>query len=746
VMSGTGEVANLQNLLAKATAQRDLPLQKELVKKVCQYMTAGVDVSPLFTSMIMASNTTDVTQKKLVYMYLSYYSRENADLALLSINTMHSDCRHNNPLIRGLALRSLSYLRVPSLIEYVVPMIVAGLKDDAPYVRKTAAVATAKLYRISPATVLESSIVDSLYDMIRDPDTLVIANAIQSLDEILKDEGGIATNKALLFYLLKKLSEFNEWHQIVVLQLIHRQYKPESDEILFQIMNMLDTYLSHTNHAVVFAVVALFLKFTESNYEVYQQVFQRVHDPLVSCLYRETEIVYETMKYIEIILDRSPNLFENDFKQFYGTHKDPEYLLELKFSLLSRIANSWSAPFIIDELAASTQEYSEKIAYVALQSISSITIKFPSVAEQSFACLLDLFTLQLPWLSARCLSVISDLLRKYPMEGIDVVTECRKTLEEVNKIEDTEGRNAAVWMLGEFGEQIATSPYVLEILVDQFEDLEDSTKMILLMSCVKLFGKRPAECQPILGDLLALCVEQTTDVHLRYRAMLYYKWLKFDIQKCLELVNVMKDPVDEFVESTRDTILSDQLFEEFHTLAVVYGKPCSYFPKVDPPRLYEDDSEEWEESESEETDDDDTSVTSNPIRVQYTNPPANEIQFLSREKATIDPTTFETCWQKWDISHQRKRKVLTTTGQSLLESLEAHLETAKIFVLASGETNGKIKIYGYSKVSSSQGLHYLLIELIADASTYEALITMKTDLAECLGAVLTALEVFLDRI
>jgi vesicle coat complex subunit len=49
--------------------------------------------------------------------------------------------------------------------------------------------------------------IDVLYDMIRDKDTHVIANAIMALDEILLEERGIATNKALLLHLLSKVAQ-----------------------------------------------------------------------------------------------------------------------------------------------------------------------------------------------------------------------------------------------------------------------------------------------------------------------------------------------------------------------------------------------------------------------------------------------------------------------------------------------------------------------------------------------------------
>ena len=96
-----------------------------------------------------------MVQKKLVYMYLTFYvhNKENQDLALLAINTMYKDCHHSNPMIRGFALRSLSSLKVKNLVEYIRPMVLKGLQDTASYVRKTAAIATIKLYHISPRSV-----------------------------------------------------------------------------------------------------------------------------------------------------------------------------------------------------------------------------------------------------------------------------------------------------------------------------------------------------------------------------------------------------------------------------------------------------------------------------------------------------------------------------------------------------------------------------------------------------------------
>jgi AP-4 complex subunit beta-1 len=102
-----GEVEELMMLLRDASMERDQRKQREVIKRVVAYMTLGIDVSALFSQMIMASNTSDLVQKKLVYLYLCNYAENNPDVSLLCINTLQKDCSNVSPKIRGLALRSL---------------------------------------------------------------------------------------------------------------------------------------------------------------------------------------------------------------------------------------------------------------------------------------------------------------------------------------------------------------------------------------------------------------------------------------------------------------------------------------------------------------------------------------------------------------------------------------------------------------------------------------------------------------
>jgi len=64
--------------------------------QVIAYMTLGIDVSKVFSEMVMAASTKDLVQKKMVYHYLCNYAQQKADLAILAINTLQKDCRCDN--------------------------------------------------------------------------------------------------------------------------------------------------------------------------------------------------------------------------------------------------------------------------------------------------------------------------------------------------------------------------------------------------------------------------------------------------------------------------------------------------------------------------------------------------------------------------------------------------------------------------------------------------------------------------
>ncbi|KAK6130083.1 hypothetical protein DH2020_036210 [Rehmannia glutinosa] len=127
--------------------------RKDAVKKVIAAMTVGKDVSSLFTDVVNCMQTENLELKKLVYLYLINYAKSQPDLAILAVNTFVKDSQDPNPLIRALAVRTMGCIRVDKITEYLCDPLQRCLKDDDPYVRKTAAICVAKLYDINAELV-----------------------------------------------------------------------------------------------------------------------------------------------------------------------------------------------------------------------------------------------------------------------------------------------------------------------------------------------------------------------------------------------------------------------------------------------------------------------------------------------------------------------------------------------------------------------------------------------------------------
>jgi AP-4 complex subunit beta-1 len=230
-----GEVAEVKNQLQDALRDRDSLRRLTSLQRVISLMTMGVDVSSLFSEMVMATFTEDVVQKKLTYLYMTQHAKNDPDLAIMTINTLQKDCRDRSPVIRGLAIRTMSSLRLPTTIEYLRPIIDEGLRDTSSYVRRISVVACAKLYRTSTVSGKDDRFIHRLTELLRDHDPSVAANAIMALDEILEDDGGLQLDRVTFLHFVGNLSFFSEWHQSVILERI-AHYEPENEEEVFDIM------------------------------------------------------------------------------------------------------------------------------------------------------------------------------------------------------------------------------------------------------------------------------------------------------------------------------------------------------------------------------------------------------------------------------------------------------------------------------------------------------------------------------
>ncbi|RYG62753.1 hypothetical protein EON64_17265, partial [archaeon] len=169
---------------------------------------------------------------------------------------------NENPLVRGLALRSLCSLRLESILEYVEQPLAKGLRDISPYVRKTAVLGVLKIQYLAPHLVQSSGYEAIILQLLHsDPDASVVTNCLYALHELALPRGGLQATGELVALLLGRVGEFSEWGLNTVLELVSR-YRPGSEEEVFSVMNLLDPVLRTANSGSVLAVLKCFFALT----------------------------------------------------------------------------------------------------------------------------------------------------------------------------------------------------------------------------------------------------------------------------------------------------------------------------------------------------------------------------------------------------------------------------------------------------------------------------------------------------
>ncbi|XP_062247193.1 AP-4 complex subunit beta-1 [Platichthys flesus] len=519
-------VRELKRALSNPNFQSDQLRYRNTILKVIRAMSQGVDVSGLFSEMVKACATVDIVQKKLVYVFLCSYAALNPELSLLVINTLRKDCQDPNPMVRSLALRNMTNLRLPSLVEYVEQPLTAGLRDRAACVRRVAVLGWAKLHNLQTNSEIDAAVVNELYSLLRDPDPVVMVNCLRALEEILKEEGGVAINKPITHHLLNRLKECDIWGQCEVLRVLQR-YRPQSDDELFDILSLLDTSLVSPYPPVMAATLSLFLSLGSDLPAVSRAALERVRGPLLAtCGSVSREMRFTAICHIQLLLRSLPGLMGAHYKRFFCGYAEPAFIKQRKMQVLVELVNDENIVMLLDELRGYCTDVNTDTAQAAISAIGRIG---RSYSNRCLEILIELLGLKQEHITSAVVQTMRDLVWVCPQCSDTVclaVEGCEETLQ------DSQGRQALLWLLGVYGERISSAPYTLEVFIDGVRsEASLGVKMELLVATMRMFLCRPAETQDMLGRLLHYCIEEEADMCVRDQALLYYRLLHCGIEE-----------------------------------------------------------------------------------------------------------------------------------------------------------------------------------------------------------------------
>ncbi|CAL5360107.1 unnamed protein product [Camellia sinensis] len=551
--------------------------RKDAVKKVIAAMTVGKDVSSLFTDVVNCMQTENLELKKLVYLYLINYAKSQPDLAILAVNTFVKDSQDPNPLIRSLAVRTMGCIRVDKITEYLCDPLQRCLKDDDPYVRKTAAICVAKLYDINAELVEDRGFLEALKDLISDNNPMVVANAVAALAEIQETSSRpiFEITSHTLSKLLTALNECTEWGQVFILDALSK-YKAADAREAENIVERVTPRLQHANCAVVLSAVKMILQQMEliTSPDVVRNLCKKMAPPLVTLLSAEPEIQYVALRNINLIVQRRPTILAHEIKVFFCKYNDPIYVKMEKLEIMIKLASDRNIDQVLLEFKEYATEVDVDFVRKAVRAIGRCAIKLERAAERCISVLLELIKIKVNYVVQEAIIVIKDIFRRYPntYESI-IATLC----ESLDTLDEPEAKASMIWIIGEYAERIDNADELLESFLESFPEEPAQVQLQLLTATVKLFLKKPTEGpQQMIQVVLNNATVETDNPDLRDRAYIYWRLLSTDPEAAKDVVLAEKPVISDDSNQLEQSLLDD-LLANIATLSSVYHKPPEAF-------------------------------------------------------------------------------------------------------------------------------------------------------------------------
>ncbi|KAL8730686.1 MAG: hypothetical protein Q9166_003878 [cf. Caloplaca sp. 2 TL-2023] len=486
----------------------------EGLRKVISMMYRSKPCLPYFSSVVKNVASPNIEIKKLVYIYLIHYAESEPDLALLSINTIQKSLTDQNPQVRAMALRVMSGIRVPVISQIVSLAIKRGCGDMSPYVRKAAALAIPKCYKLDPSTMPQ--LLDYLSTLLSDKQYYVAGSAVTAFLDVCPERVDLIHKHYRS--LVRKLVDMDEWSQLATLRLMsiyarrclprrmkktrlskakgfYEDEASEEEGSAGEEVQILDpdlelflracrSLLHSRNSAVIVSVARCFLDLGTPEY------VDSAIGPLVALL-RSPQDIQQVALYniVDVCLTR-PERFVRYANHFLVHASDSFDVARLKFELWTLIyphCETHIRDMILCELEHFTRALSPDIVQQSVRAIGRCAQSDSSASVRCLRLLLEQVSSLDGNLAAESLTVIRHLIQQDPQAHIKTVIRLAKNLDTTP---NPEARATIIWLVGEFAgtdDENNIAPDVLRILAKGFPGESEPAKLQIVLLAAKVY-------------------------------------------------------------------------------------------------------------------------------------------------------------------------------------------------------------------------------------------------------------------
>uniref|UniRef100_A0A8C4ILU1 AP-3 complex subunit beta n=1 Tax=Dicentrarchus labrax TaxID=13489 RepID=A0A8C4ILU1_DICLA len=523
-------------------------LKLEAMKRIVAMIARGKNASDLFPAVVKNVACKNIEVKKLVYVYLVRYAEEQQDLALLSISTFQRGLKDPNQLIRASALRVLSSIRVTIIVPIMMLAIKEAASDMSPYVRKTAAHAIPKLYRLH-----------SMPQLFQGLSFLVAGSVVMAFEEVCPERIDLIHKNYRK--LCNLLIDVEEWGQVVIINMLTRYARtqflnPNINESLLEegsggdktfygsdedededeeekeknaeapamakrkpyvmdpdhrlLLRNTKPLLQSRNAAVVMAVAQLYFHLAP------KAEVGVIAKALVRLLRSHSEVQYVVLQNVATMTIKRRGMFEPYLKSFYIRSTDPTQIKVLKLEVLTNLANETNISTILREFQTYIKSMDKDFVAATIQAIGRCATNIGEVRDTCLNGLVQLLSNRDELVVAESVVVIKKLLQMQPEKHSDIIKHMAKLTDN---IQVPMARASILWLIGEYCEHVPKiAPDVLRKMAKSFTNEEDIVKLQIINLAAKLYLTNSKQTKLLTQYVLNLAkYDQNYDIRDRAR-------------------------------------------------------------------------------------------------------------------------------------------------------------------------------------------------------------------------------------
>lgn len=536
---------------------RSLKDKLDAMKRVVALISLGRDASLFFPDVVKNVVAPSLDVKKLVYLYLVHYAEEKQDLALLSINSFQKDISDPNELIRALALRVLSSVRVKVILQIVILAINKCAKDPSPYVRKAAAHAIAKVIFLDIPS--REVLIEPLAILLNDQSLEVLGSAVAVLDEVAPLRLDLIHPH--FRHLARSLPNMHHTSQVAVLRLLLRYSRHNlsphlsksgapSDPDLALLFASVQPILSSQHPSAVIAALSLWRHLTPASTPPDSTTLRPLMRLILSS---DPGTQYVALRTASDIASTYPSVLLPHLSEFFVSAVDGRSVKSAKLALLARLCETAALPYALGStpsarkaLLAELRSYLHRSDDKALAAGASRAMgALASAHPPSTAIVIGLLVTVVASSSnalvvAEAVTVLRRLLQLHPEAQARALPRLVSLLliprGDERAITAPDARAAIVWLIAEFYDKVPlVAPEALRLLARGFAHEEADVKLQILHLAAKVVAWRvggkhdgpdcgvSSETRIRLLDYVTACALVDADYDVRGKARLLRK-------------------------------------------------------------------------------------------------------------------------------------------------------------------------------------------------------------------------------